>query len=364
MSSVVNTELFWKGNPHPIGTALMLFAATAPFAHSGLQHACASDDLTQEQSELLDEFRVNLERTEEFYMQMYMEATLQQSQVPGLVSEANPDGRSSHRVVSRRNGKDYYRVDDSLLDDAGARTGKRTVTLVSPKGTVVAEWDTEDGPPRVADWSDSPDLGLGTLPVDYKFVEAPFTAYLFPAALLIFDDDGVFSKTKRVTDVRCYNESGERLVEMSVEGVTSYDREWSGRFVFHRDASWALKECIFGHSDGGEAEATLHCQLEYNGAEDGIPLLKRATHWQEEGSERRAVAMEVCNIEKIVPGPIDEAEFTAEAIGLKIGEHRASWTRRLWLLLAAVFLVLALIIIGRGGRRHGRAILQPVQPDS
>ena len=346
MSHVATFAFFWKLNPHAIGTAGVLFAGTVAFACFGLQHARASEDLTQEQTELLAEFRADFERTKEFYMHVYMEATLQKSGFSDLRSEANPEGRSSHRVVLRRNGKHYYRVDDSALEDAGVPTGRLIIALVSPKGTVIAERDTKAGPLRVTDWSDEEDLGLAFLPTQYKFAEAPFTAYYFPVAPLVFGNAG-FLKSKRVTDVRCYDESGERLVEISLEGVTIEDRKWFAHFVFYRDASWALKESIYGHSDVLEDEGTCHCQLEYDGAEDGIPLLKGASHWREIGPEQRVIMMEVCDIDKIVPGPVDEAEFTVEAIGLKIGEHRASWTRRLWLLLVSIFIILALIVISR-----------------
>ncbi len=353
MANVIKAALFWNVNPRAIGTVVMLFAGTVAFARFELQYARASEDLTQQQTEILDDFREDFERLKEFYTHIYMEGTLQTSGFSDLQSEANPEGRSSHRVVLRRNGKHFFRVDDSVLDDAGVPTGRLTITLVSPKGTVMAEWDTKDGPPRVTDWSKDVYLGLGSLPGRYKFAEAPFTAYFFPAAPLIFGDVD-FLKTKRITDVRCHDESGERLVEISLEGVTIEDRKWFARFVFHRDASWALKESIYGHSDVLEDEGTYHCQLEYDGAEDGIPLLKSASHWREIGPEQRVIMTEVCNIEKIVPGPVDEAEFTVEAIGLKIGEQRANWTRRLWLLLSCVFMILVLVVIYRAQKKSAR----------
>ena len=189
---------------------------------------------------------------------------------------------------------------------------------------------------------------------------APFRAYLEKPI-------NEFLKEKNCTihSIAWEGQSPSRLIRVDWEitpskpkGKTRY-----GKFEILPDAGWVLKSYAIYFKDGYKDQATGQTfdlgrggDLEYQGDEDGIPLIKRATTWT---SAVNKVAGPTFEVTKIVAGPVPKEEFTLASFDV-VTKPVASRTPVMYPLLAlsaacGVGVLLLRYLRDRASRASGRA---------
>lgn len=310
-----------------------------------------SPDLTREVSvedrRLLEEYKANYERLKETYTtNIRIEAIERRFGFPAEVSAENPAGRKAyHLIYYAGSAGNVFRMDVApLFAGTDARKGITNVHLATPEGYVMARRKSPGEAFVIVSWNDDPDSGLANLS-SYKFQWSPYSCYVLPLEWFIFQQPG-FAGTRNIDEVNVHEVDGERLVTLVLSGMTKRPNTgWRSSFVFHRDRAWALKEYTWGDAEPDAPSAEVfRARYEYAGDYQGVPLLKRVEYWRELGPDRKRLANEVFEVQRIQVGPVPDEEFTLESIGLSLGKQRSRWAWRLAAVLATV-LVFALLYV-------------------
>jgi hypothetical protein len=329
------------------GAIFALLATIAVFARGDQRVGTAG--LSSPERELLQEYRANYNRLEQFYNNVRMDVTYRRTDYSSEDGKGKPQ-RMARYLVYRANSGELLRMDVSPLKvEDESPTGETSVELARPKeGVFVASRKTTDSTFVLDKVHAQYDKGFL---VGYKFYAAPYTAYLLPMEFMVFERAD-FLKTLEVESVACQDEGKDRLVTITVTGVTERrNRKWRGRFVLYRDKSWALREATCGVADIPTAQdTTLQCRYEYEGMYEGVPLLKRAKYWQEQGPTRQRYQEEVFDVRKIEPGAVPEEEFTLDALGIKVA-GQGKVPRFYFVLAAGIAALLVAILLARRFRR-------------
>jgi hypothetical protein len=141
-------------------------------------------------------------------------------------------------------------------------------------------------------------------------------------------DVGVASLEETETD-------GERATTVSYELPGTAP----GSFVFLPDKAWALREYTIGTGSVRDRKV-----IEYAGAIDGIPLLKRIKAWRDEPDGKWL--QEIIEIEEIEPGDVPEDEFALASVGIAdVGPEVSRGYGLLLLILGGVTLAGATLLL-------------------
>lgn len=297
-------------------------------------------DLSHKEQQLLEEYRNNYERLRQAYTSnIRIEVVRRRSDFLD-----NPEGSAASRLSYSAGDGKRFRMDAArLVPSAESPVGATSVQLATPEGYVIAKRESPGEPFVILDWSDDPEEGLALLSSE-KFQWSPYSCYELPLEWFIFHQPG-FMSTWSIGSITEHEEAGERLVSVSVGGITKLRaKNWRGSFIFLRDRAWAIKEYSWGDADPMAPEVVRNARYDYEGDHEGVPLLKRVEYWEERGPDRKRLANEVFEVQRIQVGPVPEEEFTLESIGLSLGKQRSRWAWRLAAVLATV-LVFALLYV-------------------
>lgn len=117
----------------------------------------------------------------------------------------------------------------------------------------------------------------------------------------------------RAVQVKKIKRDDELLVKVSYsETAAREDRptDWKSWFLLSPAEGWAIRE--YERSTGeGERMMTYRGTLTYEGAQDGVPLVKQIVTTQEQGPAHKCVVRESVMVSKIVPGDPAGHYFTA-----------------------------------------------------
>lgn len=330
----------------------LLAALGVPPIHEACAEPVDVSALSKEELGLLEEYRTSYARLKQGYDNLKMEVVWRGT-APTFVRPDNPTGNGAIRYVYRANGGRFYRMDISRLDLGNEKPlGDLRIRLVRPEGYLDAQTESPDKGLALSNWST--DTQEGTLLLTtYIFHRAPYAMHVFPMERFVFNKPE-FAEKYWIEKVLPHQDGTDRLVTISTRAIAKRGgMEGAGRFVCLRDRAWALKEYDWGSANLAASQDTVlrHARYTYEGDYEGVPLLKRLEMWQEEGPERKRVDQQVFEVQNVEAGPVPEAEFTADAVGLKIGKHRSNWGLRLTIFLAGVVLLTAYLIFRRTGRR-------------
>ncbi len=306
-------------------------------------------ELSGEEKELLQEYRVNYMRLREFYQNITIEAHRTGYRLPRSADAGFPPtpGAELELYVEldytfRANGGDYLRM-DWIEEEASSLSRKKTgfVGILTPTEGFALERNGSNGRLHLVAHGKELDKYSGLF-ASHWFHTAPFGQQGIPLEhRLLVDQDGSY----RLEKVEVGRESGEEIV--SVSRLQKSEAGWSRLILrFYRNRSWALKESSYeGTEDGTEESLLMVERCTYDGEEDGIPLLSGYT--LEIGSKNISASEEtvrrrdVFEIKKITPGAVPLAEFDARGIIGKIGEKTT--ISRFRIIAMAIGLILVVI---------------------
>jgi hypothetical protein len=221
--------------------------------------------------------------------------------------------------------------------DTGAPTGTKSVDLLGPEIGFRARSNSSASSLAITKLFNSPKEFEWGVP-NYLFFKAP---YSFESATM---EQALFGNYEdcRIVDVRPYEESGKRLVEISCRFDEKRKHPTRATITFLRDLNWAVSETKQGPVRNLEPnDVVRECKCEYEGANEGIPLLKRVTYFGLKGPEREQKRVAEYEVTRFVPGPVPESEFLPSAINLRVGKPQADqWPRILVLVVGALLIAL------------------------
>ncbi len=282
-------------------------------------------DLSPEEFALLQEYQANYQRLKEFYNNVRIEGILQRPVRRVRQRNDNPPEKCIVQLVFRTKGARFFRVDGMTLEaDKQTPAGRSWVILVRPGGYLWISRDNPQGQFRVTRYGDDP--SNAALPSVCRYCRAAYYNYVSPMEKFVFKPIPWAKVYER--EVQAHEEVGERLVTITLRAVDKREgEEYSGRFVFYRDRSWAMKECSWGFAHLTNPEhGVREARCEYEGTHNGIPLLKRVEYWTVSGPQRTRTAAEIFEVRSIEVGPVNDEEFTVEALGLRIGKRPSAET--------------------------------------
>jgi hypothetical protein len=304
--------------------------------------------LPKDSLSLLEEYRLNYARLRDFYGSAEIDVERLDSFFPVFMKEeGNPDGRRVSRYEYYSNGNKLFRVDSERLDwKTGVPTGLSTSLVIGPELYFVARRTDLGGALFVV--KSFPDRAAAIQSFNFLFPWAPFSYDVWPLEELIFNK---FREQWTLTEVRAYEDNGVRLVSITGEGNFLVDKKpvkKRGTFIFLRDSAWALKRFEFGRvAITADTDNVRKAELEYEGEHDGVPMLKHATFWTEQGPEKRRLVVEEYKVLQFRPGAVKESEFLPSALNLAVGRIGVAWWPRIILLLIGASLLACYVVLKR-----------------
>jgi len=331
----------------------LLAVLGVPPIHEAYAEPVDVSRLSKEELGLLEEYRTSYARLRQGYDNLKMEVVWRGAS-PSLASPDNPTGNGAIRYVYRANGGRFYRMDISRLDLGSEKPlGDLRIRLVRPEGYLDAQTESPDKGLALSEWSTDTREGARLL-TTYIFHRAPYAMHVFPMEWFVFDKPE-FAEKYWIEKVLPHQDGTDRLVTISSRAIMKRGgMEYAGRFVCLRDRAWALKEYTWGSTNlaaSGNNTSVKQARYTYEGDYEGVALLKRLELWRELPPDGKRFDEGVWEVRNVEAGPVPEAEFTADALGLSIGKHRSNWGLRLTIFLAGVVLLTAYFIFRRTGRR-------------
>lgn len=121
-------------------------------------------------------------------------------------------------------------------------------------------------------------------------------------------------------------------------------------FHFAPNDGWALQEYGWGPP---QFPNSFRAAIEYQGEQDGVPLVRRAEYWRQDRHGKRSEVV-TFEVDELVPGPVSEEDFTLDAFGFAdVGKR--GFPTYLILLAAGVLAALAAVAFRYLARRRQSA---------
>jgi hypothetical protein len=278
--------------------------------------------------EFLAQYVPATEKLQRFYSHVTLEA---------IITRSNPQhkGAERERLIVRADG-DRLRVDGFVHDKSGGETVRVTVTSADTSFTLRRNTDQDNF--VLSHLASDTFRDRGILRSRYYYVFAPFSEN---GGIILLEK--IRSSNFKITSIDEEERNGEELVKVAYEREIRFNDKsatYSGYDVFSKTMCWALRESLAGN---------LHGRIEYDGIIDGVPLLKSAEYWRQEGDQRvNVVRCEVTKIEPTAPPP--EMFELATLVG-DVRHEGKSW---LWLVLiiGGVVLVAIGVVLARLAMRR------------
>jgi hypothetical protein len=251
---------------------------------------------------------LNYARLKDVYGNARIDAILHESLFGDEKKTAdNPDGRETFRLAYRSNAQRLFRVDTEPLDwKSELPTGTKSIAVAGPQLSFFAR--------------QTPDL------------RAPFSYRMIPLELIVFNPQ---SKLSKIESVKETSAEGVRLVSLRIV-IPSVPDKPIYEYTFLRDSTWALRDYHGGPDTGGAVD---YATLNYEGVENGVPVIKRAVYWAEQGPEKKRFSVRDYEITRFIPSPVAEKEFLPSALDLSIGKPEINWWPRILVLVFAFALL-------------------------
>ena len=155
----------------------------------------------------------------------------------------------------------------------------------------------------------------------------------------------------KITALEEEKRGDEALVKVSYIQNSTINKkpvQWTCWCLFSKDRCWALRGSSYQNTATKSPPAVS--QIEYGTTVDGIPILKTAEYWKQDGDQR----LEVTKYEQIEikKESAPAGDFTLAAFG--IGDVREEKETKYWLYLivAGVVMIAAVIVLARLGARR------------
>lgn len=312
------------------GWAIAQVSPPAP----GAEFPDMTKGLSSAERSLLEEYRNAYAKLREFYGNAYIEATARQWGWDRRISTENPEGRSAWSGVYRSRSAKLFRFDFATLDwKTESPTGELRVYVVGPQLKFEARQSAEGDLAVVREYGTT--LAVLDAAAEWNFSATPYSFGAMYLEYMIFRRD-VVAKDWHVEKVAATEEDGIRLVSIH---CASKEKSKAAEFRFLRD-SWALKDYSNGSpSMNTEDDYQRRASIEYDTSQGDFPLLKKATYWVDFGPQRKRGQFYEVTVTRFDIGPVAESEFLPSALNLSIGQTRASWGPRIFVIAIGIALV-------------------------
>ncbi len=296
-----------------------------------------------EEEALLEEYKANLNRLQQFYGNLRMRAI--HRWIPSSHKDAKRMAPMRVRVPRARDNE-YFRLDHQGLTLEEEEPRGMMIELLRPEGYLKAHRKYPNNDFVLIETKADREEGKALLAMTL-FQWAPFYAHVIPLERLVLRTPPFAKSCRRTFEL--HSEGAERLVTLTLD-IVSNEKDYPIRirFVFYRDRAWALKEFSWG---APQLKEPLHRVrqgwLEYEGSSDGIPLLKRVTFRMEHGPTREYYGEDQYEVEEIKVGAVPLEEFTPDAFGIHLGKQRSRWGWAAPALVSGVLLVTVYVVLLR-----------------
>ena len=144
-------------------------------------------------------------------------------------------------------------------------------------------------------------------------------------------------------------ETGKRFVQLDYDYQLPNNMDMApGKYVFDPRNAWVMRQSHLAYKDKVKQKAIIT----YSKVQSEIPLIDEIEYSREDGDG--TTFRQHYKVLEIIPGPVDEEEFTLEHYGLATPKQRS---KLYWILFwNGIFILLLLLAIGlRIGARYLRS---------
>ncbi len=292
--------------------------------------------------EFFAEYEPAAKKLEEFYSAVTMDAVQQRTRLGA--------DRTSETTV-REELKLYTSGDDLRVDAVITRDGKPTdqVSVATPEKAFVVARDGDAERFVLRDMTQDFARSASAVRNRYHALFAPFSAGLGGESIL----QRLKAPTTTITGIREETKDGETFVEVSYQyplpdplpksSKPRQAREARGSYTFAKDRAWVAVKSEWW--PGADQEGHLSGKMEYDGSQDGVPLLRKVVFLRD--TLGRTLKWIELDVTKIVPGIAPQRDFKLAAFGIHDVSEEKETNYWLFLIVSGIVLLAAALIVGR-----------------
>ena len=278
-------------------------------------------------SEFLAKYRPFQERLEKFYGTLRFEATAREENFPNAVD-------ATHKLVFRAT-EGRFRV-DRVTDRDGHFD--QQVRVATPAQSFRLCSTSRQGAYGVESIGANFSEAIENMRLKNPLISAPYGIFEITIAHFLENPD------LTITAIDDDSASGEQLTKVSYERHSTIDNQRMqqyGWLTFYPNRCWAFHEYSIGAKE--PTGTRLRAVVDYNGERDGVPLLTKAEYWYESGAERKRSLAQTFDVSRIVPGAVDESEFTLSAFNLpEVGRQKSYFG---WYVVIVIAIGIVLVLV-------------------